>query len=440
MNIAKEKTGACRWKISVEVPADRVLAKYEEVLKAVMQEARVDGFRPGRAPRALVESKYAKVILDEVKDAVVREAYQEARQKAALKVVEIVDVEEPAILVGQPVRLSFTVDVAPTFDLPEYRNIPVKSQPAAITPKEVEAVKQDLLRSRERWEKVEGRPVQAGDLVTVSYEGVCEGKAVSELDVKLPLLGKAEDVPVLADETPWLPGFGKALVGAQVGENKEVWVEFPADYEEAALAGKKCAYFVQIKEIQEKKLEPLDEAFYTRYGVKSDAELEEKIREHLRKSYEANDRAEQKNQIYQFLLQRTEMELPESEVNEEIERAVREEVEGLAYRRGRTELSEEERSQLIKRSMAMGTMRVKLRYILRRIAEAEKVTVQPDEVRRAIASAVISRGGTMKDVEKVTQRPGAYEETEEAMRISKVSDWLLTQAKVETAAKEENKA
>lgn len=439
MNITREKIGACRWKVTVEVPAERVQANYEGALKVAMLNAEVDGFRPGRAPRALVENKYAKVILDELKDTLLREAYQEAVKQEKLKVVNIVDVDQPAILIGQPMRIVFTVDLVPEFELPEYKNIPVKSQPVEVKPEEIDAVKKDCLRSLEQWVKVEGRPAQSGDLVVVDYEGFCEGKPITEMGIRVPLLGKAKEFAVVTDDTMWLPNLGPALIGAQVGERKEVWIEFPQDFHETVLAGKKCAYFVEIKAIHEKKVSPPDAEFYAKYGVASDAELEEKIRVGLRKSKEDWDRQQQKNQIYEYLLRGAEMELPESEVNEEVNAAARQQIQELLAGGRQPQLSEQERDELVKRSTALGMVRVKLRHILRRIAETENIEVKPDEVRFAIRSIVLSEGGTMKDAEKLAEKPDAYEKVEEMVRSKKVMDWLLAQAKVETVATEEKK-
>ena len=437
MNITKEKIGPCRWKVTITIPAEQVQAEYEDVLSAVMKEAEVDGFRPGRAPRPLVENKYSKWILGEVKDSLLRKAVHQMREEEKLEVVNFIELDEPVILMGQPVRISVTVDVAPEVQMPDYKSIPVKSRPVQVADEEVQAVKRDLLAQRERWEKAEGRAAQPGDMVIVSYEGVCEGKAMSEMPLKLPLLAKGENIPVLVDETPWMPGLGKSLAGAQAGDKKEVWVDFPATYEEEALRGKKCTYFIEVKEVREKKFDPPDEAFYSRWGVKTDAELDEKIRESLRKSKEEHDRLDQKNQIYQFLLQHTELELPQSEVEEAVRQAVREEVESMAAHGRREELTEEERSELIKRCTAIGVARVKLRHILRRIAKAENLETRREEVHRAMASLVISQGGTMKDVERLVQQREAFEEVEDRVRSRKVSDWLLAQAKVETVPAEE---
>ncbi len=440
MNISKEKVGACRWKVIVDVPSERVQAAYEEVLSAVAGEAEIDGFRKGRAPRALVEKKYGKTIAEEVKETLRREAYRAARDQEKFDVVAIVDIEDPAMLMGQSARYVFMLDVAPEFQMPEYKSIPVKSPPIQVTDEEVAAVKADLLTQRARWEPVSGRAAQLGDMVIADYEAVCEGKPLSEWKLQLPLVGAAVQMPVVVGETPWIPGLGKALVGAQAGEKKEIEVEFPPSYEDAALAGKKCVYSVTVKEVQEKKADPPDEAFYARYGVKTDAELGDKIREVLRKSKENQVRTDQKNQIFEFLLQRAEMELPQSEVEEEIQHAVRQEIEAVMRGGRREELTEQERDELIKRCTAIGVSRVKLRHILKRIAQAENIETRREEVLRALAAYVMAQGGSGKDYEKIAQRPEVYSEMENMVRGRKVSDWLLEQAKVETVAAEENKS
>lgn len=435
MNISKEKIGPCRWKITVEIPADVVAQEYEEQVRSAMAIAAVDGFRPGRAPRTLVENRYAKVIAENVTDALVHRSYRMAVERDSLKVVRVIDLEKPTILAGQPARINVIVDVEPDVVLSEYRNIPVKGESVEVSDEEVEKVKQNLLAELHRWKPVNDRPANAGDVVVVDYEGFCDGKPLTELNIAFPLVARAQNLPVLADETFWLPGIGKALIGTKVGEKKEVFIEFPQDYQDPALAGKKCAYFVQVKEIREKYVKQPDEKFYANFGVKDEGELKQRIRKQIQKTKEEQNKSRLKAQIYQYLLKQSDMELPQSEVEEAVRQEVRAQLAMIQRQRKGADISDEMRNELIRVSSAIGTDRVKLRYILNKVAEVEGISVDPKEVQIAVAAMVRADGGKRKDYEAALRDEDLVSDVKEWLRREKAADWLVSQAKVEPAEK-----
>lgn len=430
MNVTVEAAGPCRKKLSIEIPAERVDAEYERVVGAFVREARIPGFRPGKAPRGVVEKRFSKDILQEVKDRIIPIGYHEAIQQQKLDPVAILGVENVSLLVGQPASFSVVLDVPPEFELPQYREIPLTAAKVEVKEEEIEATKKRLLEQAARWEEVSGRPVQVGDLVKVDYEGVCESKAIEDIAPQSPGLGKGSDFMVLADENAFLPGFGEALVGASVGEKKQVQVDFPADFGEKAVAGRACTYFVDVKGIREKHLPEINEELLKRFGVESEASLVERIREDMLKMKQNNEKQRQRGEIIRQLLERAKLDVPESVVAEETRDVVYDIVRQESYRGVSREDIEKQKDEIFEAASKNATEKVKLRYILHRIAEQEKVEISDEEVSKEIATLAARYGVPAADFRADLQKKNAIEKIREDLRLNKTLDLLLEQARI----------
>ena len=241
MNIKVEAAGACRKQVHIEIPAKDVATEYDEVLNAYAQGARIPGFRPGRAPRDLVKKRFSKEIVQEVKERLIPRGYQEALKREKIEAVAVLDVKEKAMEDGQPFSFSLTLDVFPDFDIPAYKGIALDAKKPDITDADIDRTIDTIREQNSKYEDIEGRPVQKGDMAKIDYEGVCEGQPIDQLAPAAKGLGSGTDFWMIADsEQAFLPGFGDGLLGANVGEKRQVMVDFPADFAEAAVAGKKA--------------------------------------------------------------------------------------------------------------------------------------------------------------------------------------------------------
>lgn len=431
MNVKMEDAGPCRKKLLIEVPAERMDAEYERVVDAFAREARIPGFRPGKAPRQLVAKRFSKDILQEVKDRIIPLGYHEAIEQQKLDPVAILGVENVSFLAGQAATFTVVLDVPPEFKLPSYREIPVTTQKVEIVDEEVDAAKKRLLEQAARWEEVAGRAVQAGDLVSVDYEGVCEGKAIEELAPESPGLGKGKDFTVLASEESFLPGFGQALVGASIGEKRQVPVNFPADFVEKAVAGKACSYFVDIKGIREKKLPDLDAELLGKLGVESEAVLVQRIRDDMRTMKENAEKRRQHNELIRFLLERTTLDVPESVVAQETRDVVYDIVRQQSYQGVSREAIEKQKDEIFEVASRNAAEKVRIRYILHRIAEQEKIEVAEDEVGEEIARMAARYGMPAADFRAELKKKNAVEQVREDIRLNKTLDFLLQHAKIQ---------
>jgi len=431
MNIKVESEGACRKQVHIEIPASDVATEYDLVLSSYAQGARIPGFRPGRAPRDLVKKRFSKEIVQEVKERLIPRGYQEALKRENIEAVAVLDVKEKAIEEGQAFNFSLTLDVFPDFPMPEYKGIALDAKKPDITDADIDRTIDTIRDQNSKYEDVEGRPVQKGDMAKIDYAGVCDGQPIDQLAPAAKGLGSGTDFWMINDpEQAFLPGFGDGLVGAAIGEKREVTVEFPADFAEAAVAGKKATYTATVKAMRAKKLIDIDEAFIKSMGFESEAALRDRIREDLKQMRESGEKRRLQNEIVKFLLEKTTFDVPDSVLQEETRNEVYDMVQQSTHRGASREDIEGKKDELIEAATRSASEKVKVRYILRRVARQENISINEQELADRI-QALAGRYGMPADKLRVDlEKKGALPKVAEEVRLGKTLAFLLDQAKV----------
>lgn len=430
MNVKVENAGPCRKTLRIEVAADQVTAEYEKVLALYAQSARIPGFRPGKAPRDLVKRRYAKEIEEEIKERLIPDGYHAALQQEKLDPVAILGVHDVVFNLGQPMTFSVTLDIPPDFTLPAYKGMAVEGKKVEVADKDVDEALNSVVEQNARWQDVAGRAVQRGDLVQIDYEGFCDNKPVEGLAPKAAGLGKGKDFWMLADDNAFLPGFADGLTGAKIGEKRQVMVDFAADFVEKAVAGRKATYFVDVKALREKKLPTLDDELAKSLGMGSADELKARVREDLLKHREEQEKGRRKGEIMKALLEATKLDVPESVVAQETRDAVYDLVRQNSYRGVSREQIEENKDKIFEQASRSASEKVKLRYILHRIAEQEKVETSPEEVSARIAEMAAQYNVTPPEFRAELEKRNALDGLAEDIRVNKTLDFLLAQAKI----------
>ena len=430
MKVNVEKTGPCRRTLRIEIPAEVVSKEYDGVLEAFANSARLDGFRKGKAPRAMVARRYQKEITEEVRDQLIPRGYHEAIQQEKLDPIAIVDVQDVVFQLGSAMTFSVTLDVPPDFDLPKYKGMKLDGKKVEVADKDVEDAIQRMLEQGARWEEATGRPVQKGDLVQVDYEGTCEEKPIEELAPKAAGLGKGKDFWVLADENSFLPGFGEALVGASVGEKKQVVVSFDAKFVEPAVAGKKATYAADIKALREKKLPTIDAEFLKTINVESEEKLRTSIRDDLKQYGESMEKRRLKGEIIRQLVEHTKIDVPESVLEQEAKDAVYDIVRENTYRGVSKEQMEERKDEILTTANRAAGEKVKIRYILHRIAEEEKIEAPDEAVSKRIVELAQQYQMPADQFRAELERRNTMDNVVEEVRINLALDRILELANV----------
>src|SRR6185503_16955682 len=233
---------------------------FTNVTKDFIKHAKMPGFRPGKAPESMVAKHFEKEIDEEVKRKLIGDTYRQGIKEQQLDVLGYPDIEEIQFSRGQALQFAATIEITPQFELPDYRGLPAKREPAIVHDEDVVKAIDGLRNQMATFNKVQ-RPIQEGDYVVVNYTGSHDGKPLTEVAPTARGLTENKNFWVEVKPTSFIPGFAQQLIGASAGEKRTVNVEFPADFDTGALAGKKATYEVEVVEVKEKALPELNDVF-----------------------------------------------------------------------------------------------------------------------------------------------------------------------------------
>lgn len=431
MNVTVENLAPCKKLVRVEVEAQKVDEAFDSVTKEFQKEANLPGFRPGKAPTAMVTRKYGKDIEAEAKRKLISEAWQKAVDEQNLDAVGYPDIEEIQFGRGQPLQFAATIETAPEFELPEYKGIPVKLEDRSVTDEDVEKAMDKLRQSQATFKTVE-RPAQNGDIAVVNYAGTCEGKPITELAPTAKGLTEQKGFWVEIGAHAFIPGFADQLSGAKAGEKRSVTVEFPADFVTPQLAGKRGAYEVEVMEVKERVLPAVDETFAKSYGAENLEKLKEGVRRDLGNELQYTKNKQIRNQVIRSLMNRVNFDLPETSVAKETRNVVYDIVQENAKRGVSRQVIEEQKDQIYSAAAQGAKERVKVQFLLQKIAEKEDIKVAQEEIAQRVSQlAAMYQIPAEKFLKDLQARNGLIEIYDQIMN-EKVIDLLQKNAQVET--------
>lgn len=435
MKVTVEQVSPCRKLLKIEVPVETVAAEYRHVVTDYAKHARIPGFRPGKAPADITERRFSKEILEETRERLVPRAYHEALEQEKLKPLVVIDVSDISLEKQLPLTFRVTVDVEPEFTLPDYRGIAVKAQPVQVGPEEVEQLIANLQERQGKFDDNAAHTAAKGDIVVIDYTGACEGRPVGELAPERTELGQGKDFWVLLLEGhEFLPGIVKALEGVKVGETRELKVVWPADFAVAALAGREAIYTLKVSMVRERKLPELNDDFAKSVGTASMDDLRAKVRENLQASAEAGERGRQKDELLKWLLEQTPLaDLPQSVVEEQARHIIRDVVADNVRRGLSKDQIEEHREDIFNRAAQSSADRVKVEYILTRIADLEKVTVDDADLEQRINEMAERHNTPPQRLRADLEKREALDALRRSLRLDKTLDLLHGLASIQPA-------
>jgi trigger factor len=431
MNITVEDVAPCKKRLKIEVPANRVKAAYDRVADDFQREARIPGFRPGHAPRTVVLKKYQKDIETETQRALVPEAYQEAITEKKLRVVSQPSIEDLKYQPGLSLSFSTMVELAPEFKLPPYKGIALKKHDTVVTDEEVDKTLGSLAEQRSTFEDAPDRPLAMDDFAVISYTGRVEGVPISEIAPQAKNLGQNPNFWLWMKPQAFLPMFAEQCVGMKKGEMRTVDAEFPADFPQAPLAGKKAQYEVELKEIKVKKSPVVDDAFAQELAQMDLAELKKRVRENMEQEKKNRAAADSRTELIQKLITSVDFELPPTAVDEETHATVYDIVSENQSRGVSADLLEEKKDEIFTNAAKAAKESVKFKFIAAQIAEAEKLEVTNEQVAQHIGFLAQREGLTMEKMVDRVRKNNAFGIIRQQLLRQQVLDFLLKEAKTE---------
>jgi trigger factor len=430
VNVTVENLAPCKKLVRVEVEVKQVDETFESITKNFQKQAAFPGFRPGKAPREVVLRKYEKDIQDEVKRKLISESYRKALDEKKFDVLGYPDIEEIQFGRGQSLLFAATIETAPEFELPEYKGLPARQEARSVTNEDIERAL-DVLRQQQVSFKTVERPAQTGDVAVINYTGTTDGKPITELAPTAKGLTEQKAFWVEMDSKTFIPGFADQLLGAKAGDKRTVNVDFPADFVTPQLAGKKGVYEVEVVEVKEKVLPALDEAFAKSLGAETVDKLRDGVKHDLENELTNSKNKNIRNQIIRSLLDRVNFELPETAVAQETKNVVYDIVRENQKRGISRDLIEQQKDQIYSAAASGAKERVKVQFLLRKIAEKEDIKVAQEEIAQRIGNlAAMYQIPPDKFVKDLQKRNGLIEIYDQLMN-EKVIDLLQKDAKIE---------
>jgi trigger factor len=404
-----------RRELEIEVPAEEVAAELEKVLEEYASRARLDGFRRGKAPKEMVKRLFSQDIKDAVIENLVPRALRESLSAQNISPVGTPVISEAVFREGQPFQFKAAVEVLPGFELPPYKKIRVQRKKSAVEEKEVDGSIEELRQKSAEYVPVEGRGVADGDYVVVEWKGK---------DLQTKRLLPTEKVLVLAGHPENEKGLNETLAGAAPGESRKFVVTYPRDHARKKLAGRTVEYEFKVISIKEKRVPELSDDWAKDMGdIESLAALRQRVRQELEKARQEADRREMGDEIVKGLVDRLDLELPESLVEAESGSILR----GWAAQLPAS-LPPAQVVELREKAGVQARRSLKTSLLLQRIAAQEKLTVGDEEVEEEIKTMANRNNVPLAQLaEKITQG-GRREDIRTSLLLRKTIDFLLDNA------------
>ncbi len=429
MKVEKKTAEKCTVKIAVKAEADEVAETYKKVLRKYVQNVRIPGFRPGKAPLQVVQQHFGEDIKNDVKGECFRKFYPEAVKESGVEALQLENVED--MLFSPETGISFTAVVAvkPEFKLPKYKKLSIDKLEVNVTDKQVGDRVESLRKAYAKYEDAkEGVAVAEGDFVQIDYTGTLDGKPLAEVAPEAKAVSGATGFWLQAEEGRFLPELLEALKGMKVGETKEgVAVKFPDEAPEA-LKGKSVQYTLSVKALRSRIL-PDDEQFLKDAG----AESMDKLREDLRGKMVADEtRAEEsRRQDYaiDLLLKDADFDVPDFQVRNETSANLDRYARQAQYSGLDAEYIKQNRDQILVQAEEQAVRQVRLAYILQAIAKEENLEATDEDVAARIAEIAEARHAKPEEIRENIEKNGSMEGLKEQLRAEKSLKFVVDASK-----------
>ncbi|MDO9514937.1 MAG: trigger factor [Syntrophales bacterium] len=369
-----EDVSSVEKKLSFEVIWDDVKKELDSIYKTVGRSAKIKGFRPGKAPRAVLEAHYAESVKEEAISNLVTKHYTEAVEKNDIEVVAQPVIDQKGITEGEDLLFTATVEIQPALDPKDYAGLALEKEKLDIAESDVE---ERLTQIRQMYATLEDvtddRALAEDDFALIDFEGKLDGEARKEL--------AAEDYTLQLGSQSFVPGFEEQLIGMKKGEPRDITVTFPDDYGAKDIAGKEVLFSVTLKNIREKILPALDEGFiknFEKYETLKD--LREDVKKSLGEEGEARIKGELRNRIIDKLLEKNEFEVPSAWVERQVYTMMLDARQRMVQNGMPDDKAAEISYNLHGRFNDQAVKMVKASFILSEIAKKESIEVGEEEI------------------------------------------------------------
>lgn len=400
METVCNKLEKCMMEVKVTFTTEEWKNAQEKALEKLAKNVKIDGFRQGKAPMKMVKSRVGKAaILEEATDVVLKKSYA-----AILLDNNIQPVGQPQVQIDEltedVLKVTVTAPVAPEVTLGQYKGLEVKKGTVKVTKKEIEA---ELANYQNQFAELvikEEGTVENGDTAVIDFEGFKDGVAFEG--------GKAENHSLEIGSGSFIPGFEEQVVGMKAGEEKEIHVTFPEEYQSAELAGQEAVFKVKVHEIKTKVLPDIDDELAKDVnidGIETLADLETYTKEQIKNKKQTEVESKFSDDIFNAVIENTPLEVPEAMIETETQTMLREVEQNLSQQGLNMELFQQLTGKTMEDMKAemseQAEKRVKFNLILAEIAKAENIEISDEEVDDEIKEIATYYGREFDEVKTI---------------------------------------
>jgi trigger factor len=422
MKIELTDISAVKKSLTIEADAEDVRRETEAVLRRYASQARIPGFRPGKAPLELVRTRFASQISDDVRERLVGRLYSEATREKGLRPLGDPALEEISKESEEPLRFKTTFEVLPQLTPKGYRGVEVREPKVAVEEEDVERALESLRQSQARFVTEDGRAAAAGDVVVADVEGTPAGGETFRRERVVIALGAEDNLPEFNDKLP----------GVAAGSSLEFDVEYPEAYSAKELAGKPVSYKLHVHEVKRKEVPPLDDELAKDLGEFADlASLRERVRGDLLEEKRHVSQRGTRQSILDKVLVENPVVLPDVLVDEEIQHRLEDMVRMMAMQGVDPRTLDVDWKQLRDRQEEPARKTVHAKLVLDAIAAIEHVEASDDEIEAYVRREAQRMGEKHEKLLARIEKSGGREALRAQLVREKTLDFLSSVANIQ---------
>ena len=416
MQVSLSATGALERRLEVAVPATEIAAEVEQRLKQISRTARLKGFRPGKAPFAVVRKQFGEQVNAEVISDVMRTSFAQALSQEKLQPAAGPRIEPIAMPPGSDLKYAAVFEVLPEIRIQSPDSLAIERPAAQVTDADLDAMIESMRRQRPVFTQVE-RPARETDRVTLDFDGKIDGESFEG--------SEGRDVAVVIGSRQALVELEEGIKGASAGETRTIPLAFPAEHPNKKIAGRTAELHVTIKRVEEQSLPEVDDAFCRAFGVEEGGveALRTEVRQSMERELTGVIRTRLRTQVMDGLYANNPFDVPRALIDEQVQQLQAD----MARRIGARDASQlpprEQFEEPARRRVALG-------LLMSQIVQTEGLKTDRERVQGRLADLVASYPNPEEVRKAYLQNPDAMKQVESAVLEEQVVDWVLERARI----------
>lgn len=415
-------------KLDITIPAKDATEAYNKAVQRISQYVNIDGFRKGKAPRAVVERHVGtERIKQEAIESLMPKAINQAVVDNNLDIIAQPYVTNYNFNIGEDLTVTAKAELRPEVTLGQYKDLTLEIKDTPIEADAMQKSIDNLLNQHSTQETVIDRPTKETDIAVIDFDGYANGEKIQG--------GEAKNYPLDLAHSNFIPGFAEQLVGKNLNDEFEIKVTFPENYHDEKLKGQPATFKIKINEIKEKKLPELNDEFAQKVGpFKTVDELKADIQKYLESQRERTNKQNSENEVFKTVIDSAKVEIPQSMVDREAN-SLREEYKQRLAAQGinwDALVKSQGEDQLLKNLNEDALVRIKNSLVIDKIAKEENIKLEQKDIETKFAQLGAAYGLKPQDlIKQIGQNPEVLASISQQAMNDKVRDFLMENNKVE---------